>query len=233
MTTYLVAVLAVTTLAASGALVWTWLRYARRLLLIEAGARRVADGNLEARLPDLGGGRVGRLGRAFNEMTTRLRESREQVAYLQKASAWQEIAKRLDARATEILDKLKGGSTFTEVAQAARLKVQTATGLKRGQESGPLSAATVDAVFGAAKNVPGKADAATAGEQIVFRVTDIAVPDLDMTSQEAKRLVDTLNRGISEDLFAEYIARLETEIGVTFNQSALNQVIGGGAVDAN
>ena len=67
----------------------------------------------------------------------------------------------------------------------------------------------------------------------MFRVTDIAVPDLDMTSQEAKRLVDTLNRGISEDLFAEYIARLETEIGVTFNQSAQNQVIGGGAVDAN
>ena len=31
-------------------------------------------------------------------------------------------------------------------------------------------------------------------------------------------------------MFAEYIARLESEIGVTINQSALNQVISGGAV---
>jgi two-component system nitrogen regulation sensor histidine kinase NtrY len=91
----LAAALGFTTVALAVLLVLTFLRYGRRVLVVEAGARKVADGNLEARLPDLGGGRMGRLGRAFNEMTQRLRESREQVAYLQKASAWQEIAKRL------------------------------------------------------------------------------------------------------------------------------------------
>ena len=29
-------------------------------------------------------------------------------------------------------------------------------------------------------------------------------------------------------MFAEYIAKLESEVGVTINQSALNQVISGG-----
>ena len=43
------------------------------------------------------------------------------------------------------------------------------------------------------------------------------------------RTLDILNRGLSEDIFSEYISRLENEIGVTINQSALNQVISGGA----
>ncbi len=145
----------------------------------------------------------------------------------------QEIATRIEAKAGEILDKLKAGSTFAEVATADGLKVETATGLKRGQASGPFSATTLDAVFRVAKDAVGKAEAAQAGEQVVFRVTDIVVPALEGASEDAKRLADTLNRGISEDMFAEYIARLETEIGVTFNQSALNQVISGGAVDTN
>jgi len=34
-------------------------------------------------------------------------------------------------------------------------------------------------------------------------------------------------------MFSQYIARLEDEIGVTINQSALNQIISGGAVDTN
>ena len=47
-----------------------------------------------------------------------------------------------------------------------------------------------------------------------------------------KETIDTLNRGLSEDLLSEYIARLESEVGVTINQSALNQVVSGGAGDS-
>jgi peptidyl-prolyl cis-trans isomerase D len=77
----------------------------------------------------------------------------------------------------------------------------------------------------------GKADAAQPAEQIVFRVTDIVVPKLEATSDEAKRTVDTLNRGLSEDIFGEYVAKLESDIGVTINQAALNQVVTGGTAN--
>jgi peptidyl-prolyl cis-trans isomerase D len=143
----------------------------------------------------------------------------------------QEIASRLDAKASELLDKLKAGTSFADAAAAANLKVQTATGLKRGEDKGALSAA-IDAVFRTPKDGYGKAPAAS-GEQIVFRVTDIVVPTLDMASEEAKRAVDVLNRGLSEDIFSEYVSQLEKEIGVTINQSALNQVISGGNSDVN
>ena len=143
----------------------------------------------------------------------------------------QEIATRLDTKATEMLDKLKAGATLAEVAAANHLKVETLSGLKRGEAAGPLSAAGVDAVFHTAKDAAGKTGAAQPAEQVVFRVTDIVVPALDMASEEAKRALETLNRSLSEDILAEYIARLESEIGVTINQSALNQVVSGGAGD--
>jgi peptidyl-prolyl cis-trans isomerase D len=143
----------------------------------------------------------------------------------------QEIASRLEAKATAILDKLKAGTTLADIAAQDRLKIETLTGLKRGEASGPLSASAVAAVFRTAKGAASKAEASEPGEQVVFRVTDIVVPSMDMASEDAKRTMETLNRGLSEALLAEYVAKLESEIGVTINQSALNQVIGGGSGD--
>jgi peptidyl-prolyl cis-trans isomerase D len=157
-----------------------------------------------------------------------LEEAKDQVE-----ARWreQEVASRLDARASAILEKLKTGETLSQAAAADHLKVETLAGLKRGEASGPLSAAGVDTVFRTAKDAAGKADGAQPPAEAVFRVTDIVVPGLDMASEEAKRTLETLNRGLSEDILAEYIARLESDIGVTINQSALNQVVGGGAGD--
>jgi len=141
----------------------------------------------------------------------------------------QEIATRLNAKATEILDKIKAGTTLADIAAADHLRVETKGGLKRGEAAAPLSAAGVDAVFRTAKGAAGKAEGGQPGEQLVFRVTDITVPTLDAGSEDAKRTVEVLNRGLSEDVFSEYVARLQDEIGVTINQSALNQVVSGGA----
>jgi peptidyl-prolyl cis-trans isomerase D len=143
----------------------------------------------------------------------------------------QEIATRLNAKATEILDKLKSGTPLAELAAANKLKVETMSGIKRGQGSGALSQAAVAAVFRTAKDAVGKAEAAQPAEQVVFRVTDIVVPTLDAASADAKRVVETLDRGLSEDILGEYLKKLEDEIGVTINQSALNQVVGGGTGD--
>ena len=53
------------------------------------------------------------------------------------------------------------------------------TGIKRGEPPAPLSAAAVDAIFRTAKGAAGSAEAAQPAEQLVFRVTDIVVPNLD------------------------------------------------------
>ena len=145
----------------------------------------------------------------------------------------QEIATRLKTKATEILDKLKAGSSLADVAAADGLKVATMTGIKRGEPPAPLSAATVDVIFRTVKGAFASAEAAQPAEQVVFRVTDIVVPQLDAASEDAKQAQDTFNRSLSQDVLSEYLSRLETETGVTINQSALNQVVGGGAAGTN
>ena len=141
----------------------------------------------------------------------------------------QEIANRLNAKADEILEKLKAGTPLADVAAADHLKIETLSGIKRGGASPPLSAGVVEAIFRTAKDGNGKGDAAQGGDQLVFRVTDIIVPPLDAESDNSKRAVEVLNRALSEDVLTQYIAQLESEMGVTFNHSALNQVISGGA----
>ena len=86
-----------------------------------------------------------------------------------------------------MLDKLKAGTSFAEVAAGAGLKVETRTEIKRGNAVPPLSVRTIDAIFRTAKDGYGTAEAAAAAEQVVFRVTDITMPDIDAASEEAKQ----------------------------------------------
>jgi peptidyl-prolyl cis-trans isomerase D len=169
-----------------------------------------------------------------NDITRARERSLDEVKDLVK-ERWreQEVATRLKAKASEILEKLKAGSTFADVAAALKLKVESKSGLKRGEASPPLPAVAIDDVFRTAKDGFGSADAAQGTEQVVFRVTGVEVPALDMASEDAKNLRTALERSLSENLFAEYVSRLESEIGVSINQSALNQIISGGAGDTN
>ena len=62
----------------------------------------------------------------------------------------------------------------------------------------------------------------------MFRVTDVVDPAFDANSTQGKAITDTLRNSYSEDILTEYIARLQNDLGVTVNEAALNQVVGGG-----
>ena len=79
------------------------------------------------------------------------------------------------------------------------------------------------------KDAAASAEGEQLGDQIVFRVTDIAVPKTDMSSAEAKTIAQSLNRSLSEDIFTQYITKVQSEIGVTINRNAVSQVVTGNA----
>jgi peptidyl-prolyl cis-trans isomerase D len=62
---------------------------------------------------------------------------------------------------------------------------------------------------------------------VIFRVTDIVVPKTDLNSDDAKTISQTLTRSLSEDVFSQYIAQVEHEIGVTINGKAVSQAVSG------
>ena len=138
-----------------------------------------------------------------------------------------EIAKKLDATATEIIDKLKAGAWFPEVAGANGVKLDSASGLKRSS-AGPLPATALAEAFQTPKDGFASAQGAEPTQRIVLRVTGINVPAFNADSPEAKRLVTALDNGYADDLIAQYVAQLQIEIGVKINQSAMNQAIGRG-----
>jgi peptidyl-prolyl cis-trans isomerase D len=138
-----------------------------------------------------------------------------------------EIAGRLKAKAGELLDKVKGGTSLADAAGAAGLKVETKSDIKRRSPSSPLSAQAVDLVFRTAKDAAATAPAEQAGEQLVFRVTDIVVPTFDPDSQEAKRLRDSLNSAYADDMYGAYIASIRDKVGVTISEAGVRQVVTG------
>ena len=67
------------TLLSALAGLWLFRGIAGRLRELDAHTARVASGELDARVRDLGGDEIGALGRALNEMTSRLEESRRKL----------------------------------------------------------------------------------------------------------------------------------------------------------
>ena len=157
-----------------------------------------------------------------------LEEVKDQVA-----TRWRddEIATRLLAKTDDMLGKLKTGGVLSQVASEAGLKLESASGLQRGRSAGFVPAKVVDAVFKVAKGAPGSAEGETQTQRFVFRVTEVIDPPLDANSPQAKQLSTSLQSSYSDDMIGQYIARLESDYGVSINQQALNQVIGGGTAN--
>lgn len=142
---------------------------------------------------------------------------------------WREdqIATRLKSKAAEMVEKLKGGAALADVAAADGLKVETKTEIKRDTTDAPLSANVTEAIFMTAKDAAGSAQAADPVEQVVFKVTNVVLPKTDLDSLDIKPLREQLDRSYADDLFGEYIAKVEDEIGVNINETALRQIVTG------
>jgi len=137
-----------------------------------------------------------------------------------------QIAGRLRAKAADMVQKLEQGGKLADEAAQAGLSVETATGLKREGSVPGLPAGAITAAFRTANDSAGQAPAVGANAWIVFRVTDITVPPIDLASDEMKKLKDNLLRGLTDEQINEYIAKLESEIGTNVNQTAFAQVTG-------
>jgi nitrogen fixation/metabolism regulation signal transduction histidine kinase len=66
-----------------------------RVAALRDAASRVASGDLSVRIAPRGRDELDQLGRAFDRMVGELGEARSRLEYLQKVSAWQEVARRL------------------------------------------------------------------------------------------------------------------------------------------
>jgi peptidyl-prolyl cis-trans isomerase D len=146
------------------------------------------------------------------------------------AARWRddEISKRLQAKSDDMIAKLKAGATLAQIATGGGLNIQTAADLERGKAAGFVPAKVVDVVFRTAKGQAAATQGDTETSRFVFVVTGVTEPKFDANAPELEQLSTQMQNSYADDLIGEYIAKVETDIGVSINQSALNQVIGGG-----
>jgi peptidyl-prolyl cis-trans isomerase D len=147
-------------------------------------------------------------------------EARERVE-----ARWhdEETAKRLAARAEAIQARLAAGERIE--AAAERLRVEKREKLRRDRPAEGVDNRTLANMFEAA---PGKSEIALAAdgvERVIFRVTAVNVP---ADAGAASKKIADLGTALQEDVLVQYVLRLEKDIGVSVNEVALRNIIGGG-----
>lgn len=152
-----------------------------------------------------------------------LDEVRDQVE-----ARWRQdqLATKLKAKATEMVQKLGQGGKLADEAASAGLKVETATGFKRDDSPAGVPASLVNAAFRTAKDGVGQTAATGGGDVFVFRVTEIIDPQVDLASDPIKKLKDSLDRALTDEQVAAYVTKIQNDIGTTINQAAFLQVTG-------
>jgi peptidyl-prolyl cis-trans isomerase D len=137
-----------------------------------------------------------------------------------------QITSQLRTKATEMVQKLDQGGKFSDEAASAGLRVETTGGFKRDASVPGVPAGAIAAAFRTAKDAAGQTPDAAANGWIVFRVTDITVPPVDLASDDMKKLKDSLQRTQTDEQIAQYVTKLESEIGTSVNEAAFAQVTG-------
>jgi peptidyl-prolyl cis-trans isomerase D len=84
----------------------------------------------------------------------------------------------------------------------------------------------IETAFRTAKDAAAQTEGASNTEWIVFRVTDVVDPPLDVASEDTKKLKTSLDRNIADELVGQYVMKMEQDVGVSINQAAVAQVTG-------
>lgn len=141
-------------------------------------------------------------------------------------AAWkaEEAAKVVEARMTDITEKLAKGTPLAEIATAEGLEVKTAEKITRSA-GGDLPAALVQGLFGGP--VGHIANAPTdLGGRIIAVVTAVNEPVFFADAPDLKTASERLADELQDSLLQEYLAHLGTVLEVQVNQTVVNRVIG-------
>ncbi|MGD9739617.1 MAG: SurA N-terminal domain-containing protein [Bauldia sp.] len=151
-----------------------------------------------------------------------LEEVREAVA-----TAWRdrEVSDKLVESATAVAARIRAGETVETLATELGIPVMTATSLSRYGEATGLSNAARDVAFGGPVDHVAIAPGSTAGTQLVVKVDAVSVPPPVTPTEEE---MASVSEEIATDIMQQYLAYLQTQYGVTVNNTLIQTIISSG-----
>ena len=140
--------------------------------------------------------------------------------------AWRsdEVARILQEKAADFVKRIQAGESFEAVAKEAGVSAEFDSEVRRITQS-QIPVAVVQRVFSV--RVGQAASAPDGDARVVFKVLDSAVPAFDPESPALKGLEPQLRTALTEDILSQYIARVQDEVGVSINETAVRLAVGG------
>jgi peptidyl-prolyl cis-trans isomerase D len=146
-------------------------------------------------------------------------------------AAWKhdKVDEAVTAKANEVKDRLAKGEDIAKVAGEAGVEVKTADNVTRETKpAGDLTAAAVQAAFNGPKGSAAVAPGAADQSKVVLLVTDATVPPYFSGAPELAQGQDRFSNEMANDLLTQYTVQLQTQVGMTINQTALQEAMGQG-----
>src|SRR5262249_53139008 len=143
---------------------------------------------------------------------------------VEKAWREEEAGKRLSAKTAELVKKLDAGESIEALAAQEKLEVKHASNVRRGLASG-LAQNFVNEIFNVNVHRAGTTPNEEGGA-FLFQVTNASTPAFDPQAPELTNINADAKSGYIEDLVAQYLTKLESEIGVKLNAKVFASATG-------
>jgi len=142
--------------------------------------------------------------------------------------AWKqdELTKRLNETAAELLSKVENGTPLFALAAETGLEVKNAQGLTRNTPSGDLGREAIGAVFSGPVGKAASTAAADNRGRVVLKVSGKSVPEFDPSSQQVAALGTQVSQQLQDTLLGQFITDREDKVGVEINNAGVAQVLG-------
>ncbi len=146
----------------------------------------------------------------------------------QVEAAWrdEEIARRLDAKAAEMVKTLNDGSQTVEqvAASLGNVPVEHVGDAKRSGTQG-LAPGVVAKIFDVPVNGAGSASTGSTS-RVLFKVLDSSVPPLDPDAADTKAIEQRYQASLQDGLVNAYLGKLGAKLGTKVNQEAVRSAVG-------
>lgn len=149
---------------------------------------------------------------------------------VEKAWRKDEAARLLAAKAAELAKKLEAGGSLAAIGAAeGNLAVKHAADVKRGGAGEPaaqdLTPAVVAQIFNVGQHGAGSARREDGG-RVLFVVAGATVPPIDFNAPALAAIAAQVKEGFADDVLAQYLAKLENDLGIKLNMQAFSAAVG-------
>jgi peptidyl-prolyl cis-trans isomerase D len=152
-----------------------------------------------------------------------LDEVREEAVAAWKAN---ELAARVEAKASALFERLQQGESLAAIAAEIGTTVQTVEGVKRGVGAPGLSANAVAHAFGGPEGHVANAEADTPPARILLRVDRVIAPAFFAEAADTEAIAEQLKEAMENDVLSSFNRQLLQARDTRVNNAAFAQLTG-------